>query len=59
MKKSLITIAFAVASMPMFAANQAPSQADAEPAENEAEKNSETQEVREAVRRKRRVTMSV
>ena len=27
MKKSLITIAFAVASMPMFAANQAPSQA--------------------------------
>jgi hypothetical protein len=28
MKKSLITIAFAVASMPMFAANQAPSQAN-------------------------------
>jgi hypothetical protein len=28
MKKTLITIAFAVASMPMFAANQAPSQAN-------------------------------
>ena len=37
--------------------NQAPSQADAEPAENIEEKNSETQEVKET--RKRRVTMSV
>ena len=37
--------------------NQAPSQADAEPAENIEEKNSETQEVMET--RKRRVTMRV
>jgi hypothetical protein len=37
--------------------NQAPSQADAEPAENNAERNSEAQEIREAT--KRRVTMRV
>ncbi len=37
--------------------NQAPSQADAEPAENEVEKNSEAQEVRETT--KRRVRMNV
>ena len=37
--------------------NQAPSQADAEPAENIEQKNSETQEVREAT--KRRVKVSV
>ncbi len=39
--------------------NQAPSQADAEPAGNIEEKNSVAQEVREAARPKRRVTMRV
>ena len=39
--------------------NQAPSQADAEPAENKVEQNSEAQAVREAVRPKRRVRMNV
>ena len=37
--------------------NQAPSQAEAEPAENEVEKNSEAQDVQEAT--KRRVRMNV
>ena len=39
--------------------NQAPSQADAEPAEDIEEKNSVAQEVRDAARPKRRVTMRV
>ena len=39
--------------------NQAPSQADAEPAENNVEQNSEAQELRETAKPKRRVRMNV
>jgi hypothetical protein len=39
--------------------NQAPSQADAEPAENKVEQNSEAQQLRETAKPKRRVRMNV
>ena len=39
--------------------NQAPSQADAEPAENNVEQNSEAQELRETAKPKRRIRMNV